>query len=64
MPDPAGVVADAVAAVLAAAQADALLEAAGVGALEGEALLVLVHQGVHKEVHRPLVLAFDNFTNC
>lgn len=63
MADPAGVVADAAAAVLAAAQADALLEAAGVGALEGEALLVPVHQGIHKEVHRPLVLAFDNLTN-
>lgn len=62
--DPAGVVADAVAAVLAAAQADPLLEAAGIGALERKALLVLVHQGVHEEVHRPLVLTLNNFTNC
>lgn len=64
VPDPAGVVADAVAAVLAAAQADALLEATGIGALKREALLVLVHQGVHEEVHRPLVLTLNNFTNC
>lgn len=58
-----GIVADAVAAVLPAAQADALLEPAGVGALECEALLVLVYKGVHEEVHRPLMLTFNHFTD-
>lgn len=55
-----GVVADVVAAVLAAAEADALPEASGVGALEGEAHVVLVHQGVHKQVHGPLVLTLHH----
>lgn len=43
-----GVVADVVATVLTAAQADALLEAVGAGALVGKAHVVLVHQGVYK----------------
>lgn len=55
-----GVVADVVAAVLAAAEADALPEARGVSALEGEAHVVPVHQGVHKQVHGPLVLALHH----
>lgn len=64
MPCPPGVVANAAAAVLAAAQADALLEATGISTLKREALFILVHEGVHKQVHRPLVLTLNNFTNC
>ena len=55
-----GVVADVVAAVLAAAEADALLEAVGPGALEGKAHVVLVHQGVHEQVHGALVLTLHH----
>lgn len=55
-----GVVADAVAAVLAAAEADPLPEALGVGALEGVAHVLLVHQGVDEEVHGPLVFALHH----
>lgn len=58
-----GIVANVAAAVLPAAQADALLEPVGVGALEGKALLVFIHQGVHKEVYRPLVFALHHFGN-
>lgn len=56
-----GVVADVVAAVLAAAEADALLEAVRASALEGEAHVVPVHQRVHKQVHRSLVFALHHF---
>lgn len=56
-----GVVTDAVAAVLPAAQTDALLEAIGAGTLEGVADVVLVHKGVHEEMHRPFVLALHDF---
>lgn len=59
-----GIVANAIAAVLPAAQADALLEATGIGTLKREALFILVHEGVHEEVHRPLVFTFNNFTDC
>ena len=52
-----GVVADVVAAIFAAAEADALLEAVGASALEGKAHVVLVHQGVHEQVHSTLMLA-------
>lgn len=55
------VVADAVAAVLPAAQTDALLEAIGAGTLEGIADVVLVHKGVHEEMYRPFVLALHDF---
>lgn len=55
-----GVVADVVAAILAAAEADTLSEAFGAGALVGEAHVVPVHQGVHKQVHRTLVLALHH----
>lgn len=56
----AGVVAHVVAAVFAAAEADALLEAAGVGALEGKARVLSVHQGVNKQVHGSLMLALHH----
>lgn len=56
-----GVVADVVAAVLAAAEADSLLEAIWAGALESEAHVVPVHQGVHKQVHRSLMFALHYF---
>jgi len=55
-----GVVADVIAAVLAAAEADALLEAVGPRALVGEAHVVLAHQGVDEEVHGTLVLALHH----
>lgn len=55
-----GVVADVVAAVFAAAEADALLEAIGARALEGKAHVVLVHQRVHEQVHGSLVLALHH----
>lgn len=55
-----GVVADVVAAIFAAAEADALLEAVGAGALVGKAHVVLVHQGVYKQVHSALMLALHH----
>lgn len=51
-------VAQRVAAALLAAQAQALAEAVHAVAQVGHALLVSVQQGVHEEVHRPLVGAF------
>lgn len=55
-----GIVADVVAAIFAAAEADALLEAIRAGALEGETHVVFVHQGVHKQVHSTLMLALHH----
>lgn len=54
-----GVVADVVAAILTAAEADALLEAIGAGALVSKAHVVLVHQRVYKQVYRTLVLTLQ-----
>lgn len=56
-----GVVADVVAAVLAAAEADTLLEAIWASALEGKAHVVPVHQGVHEQVHCSLVFTLHYF---
>ncbi len=53
-----GVVADVVATIFSAAQADSFLEAVGAGALECKAHMVPVHQGVHEQVHGTFVLAF------
>lgn len=55
-----GVVAHVVAAVFAAAEADAFPEAARVGALEGKARVRSVHQGVNKQVHSSLMLALHH----
>ena len=55
-----GVVTHLVAAVLAAAQADALLEAFGVCALVGEARVLLAKQRVHKQVYGSLVLTLHH----
>lgn len=55
-----GIVADVVAAIFAAAEADALLEAIRAGALVGEAHVLLVHQRVNKQVHGALMLALHH----
>lgn len=58
MPRSLGVVANAITTVLPAAETDPLFEAVRVRALERKARLVLIHQGVNKEVYGPLVLTF------
>lgn len=55
-----GIVADFVAAFFATAEADSLLEATGVSALEGVAHVLLIHQGVHEQVHGSLVFTFHH----
>lgn len=55
-----GIVANVIAAVFAAAEADSLLKAIRPSALEGKAHVLLVHQRIHKQVHSSLMLTLHH----
>lgn len=56
-----GIVSNAVAAVLPAAQANALLKAIRAGTLKSVAHMVFVHEGIHKKMNCPLMFTLHDF---